>query len=202
MASIELDLEGYTDLPAGKLAFIVTYLQMLEKPAGHKVPDREDVRLERWHVPDPEAYLSLFKAIGEDWLWFGRLVLSRDELVATLHEPTREVYAALQGGKPVGLLELDYSDAGQPEIAYFGITPEKTGSGLGRWLMAHAIAIAWSKPETARLWLHTCTGDSPQALGFYQHCGFVPYKRAIEVAGDPRLQGLLPAGAGRHIPVL
>ena len=56
--------------------------------------------------------------------------------------------------------------------------------------------------QTRRFWVHTCTGDSPQAIGFYTSCGFTPYKRAIEVADDPRLSGLLGRDKAPHVPVL
>jgi hypothetical protein len=68
--------------------------------------------------------------------------------------------------------------------------------------MAQALDIVWSRPEPKRLWVHTCTGDSPQALLFYQACGFKPYKRAIEVAEDPRLLGLLGQERAPHVPVI
>jgi hypothetical protein len=33
-------------------------------------------------------------------------------------------------------------------------------------------------------------------------CGFRPYKRAIEVADDPRLRGILPEDAAPQIPII
>jgi hypothetical protein len=68
--------------------------------------------------------------------------------------------------------------------------------------MARALDMVWSRPETKRLWVHTCTGDSPQALLFYQAAGFKPYKRAIEVADDPRLRGWLGRDRAPHVPVI
>ena len=53
-----------------------------------------------------------------------------------------------------------------------------------------------------RFWVHTCTLDSPQALGFYIRSGFAPVERQIEVFDDPRLTGVLPETAAPHIPVL
>ncbi|MDN3720352.1 GNAT family N-acetyltransferase [Roseibium salinum] len=119
-----------------------------------------------------------------------------------LAEQTRENFRAVRNGKPVGMLELDYADPAEPVVSYFGLTPEAIGGGVGRWLMAQAVAMAWGRPETKRLWLHTCTGDSPQALGFYQSCGFRPYKRAVEIADDPRLLGIYPRDKAPHVPVI
>lgn len=202
MVADVLVLDGYTDIPDGKVAFVVTFLEMLEPPAAPLAPERSDVSLERWPSPDLEQYRKLFREVGEDWIWFGRLVHDDAKLQQLLSEPTRENFLPMKDGKPFGMLELDYSDPQEPELAYFGLVPGAIGGGLGRWLMARALDIVWSRPETKRLWVHTCTGDSPQALHFYQACGFKPYKRAIEVADDPRLMGLLERKRAPHVPVI
>ena len=68
---------------------------------------------------------------------------------------------------------------------------------------ARSSASTWSwVAATVRVWLHTCNLDSPAALGFYIKCGFRPYKRAIEVADDPRLRGILPEDAAPQIPII
>jgi hypothetical protein len=43
--------------------------------------------------------------------------------------------------------------------------------------------------------------DHPNALGFYIRSGFVPFRRQIEVAPDPRLDGISMASRD-HVPVL
>lgn len=197
-----LDLDGYTAIPDGKIAFVVTYLEMREAPNGPLAPARSDVTLERWTAPDVATYRKLFREIGEDWIWFSRLEQDEAVLAKTLAEPTRENFLPVKDGKPVGTLELDYARPEEPVVAYFGLVPGAIGGGLGRWLMEQAVEMAWARPETKRLWLHTCTGDSPQAIHFYQSCGFKPYKRAIEVADDPRLKGLLGRDRAPHVPVI
>jgi hypothetical protein len=67
--------------------------------------------------------------------------------------------------------------------------------------MSALLDRAWSS-STSRVWVHTCTLDSPAALPFYMKCGFRPYKRAIEVAGDPRLRGVLPERAAPQVPII
>lgn len=202
MASIPLDFTGYVDLPNDKVAFVVTYLEMREPPSIELADERSDVVLQRWHRPQPQDYRELFKEVGEDWLWFGRLILDDDKLAELLAEPTREHFLPCIDGRRMGLLEIDYGDPENPELAYFGLIPSAIGLGLGRWLMAQAVKMAWSRPQTKRFWVHTCTGDSPQALGFYRSCGFVAYKRAIEVADDPRARGLLAKDKAPHLPFL
>lgn len=197
-----LDLNGYTDIPDGKIAFVVTFLEMREQPGEPLAPPRGDVTLERWSAPDVATYRKLFRDIGEDWLWFGRLAQDPAVLETLLAEPTRENFLPMKNGRPVGTLEIDYANPQEPEIAYFGLVPDAIGGGLGRWLMSQAAEMAWARPETRRLLLHTCTGDSPQAIRFYISCGFTPYKRSIEVADDPRLLGLLQRDRASHVPVI
>jgi GNAT superfamily N-acetyltransferase len=62
----------------------------------------------------------------------------------------------------------------EAELAYFGLMQDFLGRGLGSFLLATAIDIAWSKP-IERLWVHTNTLDHPRALPLYQKMGFVPY---------------------------
>ncbi|MBN9673681.1 GNAT family N-acetyltransferase [Roseibium aggregatum] len=197
-----IDLNGYTDIPEGKVAFVVTFLEMLKAPDQPLSRPRPDLVLERWHEPDLEEYRALFRQVGGDWIWFGRLTLDDAGLAALLAEPTRESFRPIVDGKPVGILELDFANPAEPELAYFGLIPEAIGGGAGRWLMAQAVERVWSRPDTERFWVHTCTGDSPQAIGFYMSCGFKPYKRAIEVDDDPRLSGLYPKDKAPHVPVI
>lgn len=197
-----LNLDGYTDLPEGKIALIVTFLEMKKAPQKPLPAPRAGLVLRPWISPRAADYVALFREIGTDWLWFGRLAQAPDQLEAILRRPNLEVFIAERDGKAAGLLEIDYADPENPEVAYFGLVPSAIGAGAGRWLMAQAMEQAWARQETRRVWLHTCTADSPKALGFYQSCGFVPYKMVIEIADDPRLRGLLPEDAAPHIPLI
>ncbi len=201
MAHIQLDLDGYTELPSGKVATVVTHLEMLEKPALKPV-DRPDLTLHHVEKIDCAAYRELFKRVGEPWLWFARLMMSDEQLEAVLTKPTNEFYWAMKDGEPVGLLEFDVSKTEDVLLTYFGLVPEAIGNGAGRWLMNEAITIAFARPGMNRLWLHTCTGDSPQALQFYLRSGFKPFKRSIEVADDPRFKGVLDPSCAPHVPLL
>lgn len=202
MSGQVLKLNGYTDVPDGKIAFVVTYLEMRTAPAEPISPPRPELTLERWDNPEPDAYRTMFREVGGDWIWFSRLLQDDAALNSLFAEPARQNFRLVRNGKPSGILELDFADPEQPELAYFGLTPDAIGGGAGRWLMSQALQMVWSRPETKRFWLHTCTGDSPQALGFYLSCGFSGYKRAIEIADDPRLQGLYPKEAAPHLPLI
>jgi GNAT superfamily N-acetyltransferase len=192
---------GYSDVPDGKLASVVTCLQMLEKPELRS--ERSDSRwqLRRIVQPDTEWYREIFGRIGTDWLWYSRLVMPRDELEAILRSPDDEVYALTMGGRDEGLLELDFREAAQCELAFFGLTDALQGQGAGRWLMNRAIERAWAR-AIGRFWVHTCTLDHPGALAFYLRSGFRAYARRVEVADDPRLTGLAPRTAAAHIPII
>ncbi len=186
-------VNGFTDLPAGKLSTVVTYLDMTAPPPA-RAPKRDDLVLARMDAPSVDGYRALYKRIGLDWLWIDRLLMPDDALQALLDAETTEVYAARRDGVDIGLLELDFADPENVELAYFGLVPEAIGDGVGRWLMDHAIRLGF-RDATRRLWVHTCTLDHPAALGFYVRSGFKPYKRAVDVFDDPRLTGVVPADA-------
>lgn len=197
--------DGYSDVPAGKLAAVVTCLEMLVPPALRTDPQQPGIMLEQIEKPDVAWYRDLYGRIGTEWLWASRLALAESELAAILHHRDVEVHAVMKDGRGEGLLELDFREAGVCELAFFGLTPAAIGNGTGRWLMNRAIARAWSRRGDApveRFWVHTCTLDSPQALGFYIRSGFTPVKRQIEIFDDPRLTGILPQTAAAHVPIL
>ncbi|MEP3277447.1 MAG: GNAT family N-acetyltransferase [Stappiaceae bacterium] len=196
-----LNLDGYTDVPDGKIASVVTFLEMTEK-AALKPVEQPDVALLRMDEPDIDWYRTLFRRIGTDWMWFSRLAMADNEVVGILNDPRVEVHVLARQSCQQGLLELDFRDPQNVELAYFGLVPEAIGSGLGRWLMNEAIEKVWSRPETRRLSVHTCTLDGPMALDFYRRSGFVPYKRSIEIVDDPRLSGMLPRSAAPQHPLI
>jgi GNAT superfamily N-acetyltransferase len=105
------------------------------------------------------------------------------------------------GGRDEGLLELDIREPETCEVGMFGVTAKLAGSGAGHWLMHHALELAWSRP-IKRVWLHTCSFDHPAALPFYQRAGFRPFRRQIEIADDPRLDGTAPRDVAKHVPVI
>ena len=76
-----------------------------------------------------------------------------------------------RNGERLGLLELDFREPGECELAFFGLDQSLIGSGAGRIMMNAAIDKAWEKPIT-RFWVHTCTLDHPAALPLYQKMGF------------------------------
>ncbi|KQT31698.1 GCN5 family acetyltransferase [Sphingomonas sp. Leaf412] len=192
---------GLTPVPPDEVATIVTTLEMRRRPPLRPLP-ASPLRLVRWAMPDPDKYRILFRRVGARWLWYSRLAMDDAALTAIVHDPDIHVHAAVdRAGVEVGMLELDFRHAGQCELSYVALVPELAGKGLGRWLMAEALARAWA-PGVERVWLHTCTLDHPHALGFYRAQGFDPIRRTIETFPDPRVTGLLPADCAPQLPLL
>ncbi len=192
---------GLTPVDPGELATIVTTLEMRQRPSPRSAP-APSLRLTRLPRPGSDRYRALFRLVGAPWLWFSRLVISEAALREILDDPLVFVFAVTDpSGRDAGMLELDHRRAGECELAYVALVPELAGKGHGRWLMAEALARAWAK-GVERVWLHTCTLDSPSALGFYRANGFTPVMRTIETFPDPRVLGLLPPDAAPQIPLL
>ena len=123
------------------------------------------------------------------------------ELAAVIQAAGVEVYALVMDGRDEGLLELDFREAGHCELVYFGVTASLIGTGAARFLMNRALELAWSR-DLPRVRVHTCTLDHPSALAFYQRSGFRPFRRQIEIADDPRLDGTAPRTAAKHVPII
>ncbi|MET0249838.1 MAG: GNAT family N-acetyltransferase [Sphingobium sp.] len=192
---------GLMPVAPGQVAAVVTHLEMRSRPRPAPLPSAP-LRLVQWKAPSPDAYRALFRRVGEPWLWFSRLVMADDELLTIIHDPAVMIFAAVDPrGTEVGLLELDFRINSNCELAFFGLAPGLTGKGLGSWLMAQAKSLAW-RPGVERVWVHTCTLDSPAALPFYIKSRFAPFAREIETFADPRLAGVLPREAAPHVPLL
>lgn len=193
--------DGLHDVPKGKVAMVVTHLEMHSAAPLRPVPLPDGITF-RQVQPDLAWYRDIFTRVGAlDWLWYGRLKMSDADLSAILNNPKISFYTLIRDGRDHAMLELDFREDGQCELAYFGLTSDLIGTGSGRYLMNEAIRLAWEQPIT-RLHVHTCTIDSQQALSFYIRSGFTPYRRQVEIDDDPRLIGLLPETAAPHVPLI
>ena len=185
------------DIPPGHVGAVVTFLEMRERPKPRPLPD-SSLRIEHWRRVDPAKYRLLFERVGGRWLWFSRLRM--DE--ATLRANVAEVYAVVDRASiEVGMVELDFRTEGECLIRFLGLVPELAGRGHGEWLFARTLALAWRK-DVERVHVNTCTLDHPAALPAYLKAGFKAYRRAFESFPDPRLAGLLPAGAAPQVPLV
>jgi GNAT superfamily N-acetyltransferase len=151
-----------------------TYLQL-------RTPDafRPAASADRAHVvrrdPCPIAeYRRLYRTVGAAWHWRDRLAWDDETLRAHLTSPDIAVWELLVNGESAGYFELRRSSADDVEIAYFGLVPAFIGRGFGGALLTTAVQEAWNF-GARRVWLHTCTLDSPHALPNYLARGFRPY---------------------------
>ncbi|WP_043237927.1 GNAT family N-acetyltransferase [Bosea sp. LC85] len=200
--SLSISLTGITDLPPGKIAAIVTSLEMFAPPARRAdPPGLSGFSLEPIGRDDVARYLAIYRVLGERWMWFSRLVKPVAEIEAILADPAVEFFAVRADGRDVGLLELDFRVPGEGELSFFGLDESVLGRGAGRWLMNRALERAWAQP-ISRFWVHTCTLDHQSAPEFYQRSGFTVFKRSVEVDDDPRLKGHMPRDCVRHHPVI
>jgi GNAT superfamily N-acetyltransferase len=193
--------DGYADVPAGKIASVVTSLEMTVRPPLRPDPPEAGFGLRRIDQPDLGWFRALFRRVGENYLWFSRLRMPDGALAAELTDPAMELHALTRDGEDLGLLQLDFRRLPVAELSFFGVADELIGTGAGRWLMNRALERAWARP-IERFWVHTCTLDHPAALGFYIRSGFRAYRRQIEIADDPRLLGHLPRSAAPQVPIL
>jgi GNAT superfamily N-acetyltransferase len=191
---------SYEAVPESELAAVVTYLEMGSPPQQEVPPS--PLALKRVEVPQPEHYRELFRLIGAPWLWFSRLILDDAHLAAIIQHQKVELYLVVdEDGREVGMLELDFRELHECELAFIGLVPELSGKGHGRWLLAEAVHLAW-REGVDRVHVHTCSLDHPAALSAYRRAGFAPYERAIERFPDPRLLGILPLDCAPQIPVI
>lgn len=191
---------GIHDVPAGKVAMVVTHLEMTSpvQPRERALPNGITFRQVD---PDLAWYRDIFDRVGADWMWYGRRKMDDAKLLAILNDPRVAFYTLQNDGQDEALLELDFRKEGECELGYFGLTKALIGSGAGRFLMDQAIRLAWATP-IQRFHLRTCTLDSAQALDFYRRSGFTAYMRKIEIDDDPRISGILPESAASHVPLI
>lgn len=171
----------------------VTYLEMFRPPERAAPPPPADVDV-RTLVSVPAAlYRRLYDAVGRDWHWVDRHLLTDDELEALLNDPGLEVHVLHVDGAEAGFAELDRRTAGEVRLVYFGLKPAFIGRGLGRWFLRWTVDRAWSYGP-CRVHLDTCTHDHPRALPNYLAAGFQAYGTKVRSVRLPSPGGTEPAG--------
>lgn len=194
------ELPRFTAIPRGKVSAIATTLEMRARPAPRPEPDGLAGAVVDLGAASPQDYLALYRRVGADHLWFSRLYMDEAELGDLLTRETTALFAYRVADEDLGLLEMDFSEAGVCEIKYFGVAAALQGTGAARRLMNHAVRTAFDR-GVGRLWLHTNTLDHPRALDFYRRTGFAAIAQEIEIADDPRLRGVLPREAAPQVPI-
>jgi GNAT superfamily N-acetyltransferase len=140
-------------------------------------PAREVPGFEVRRLDPPDVALSrgLYEQVGEPWHWTDRLGWGRARWSA--HLAHAQIWVGYLDGEAVGYAELVRED-GDVELSSFGLLPGHAGRGLGGALLAAAVERAW-EAGADRVWLHTCSLDSPAALPSYERRGFRQYKEEV-----------------------
>jgi GNAT superfamily N-acetyltransferase len=149
-------------------------------------------RMQHCSVPE---YRRLYRDVGSMWHWHDRDAWSDDRLASHLARPEVSVHVLRVSGEVAGYFELERHDAGDVELAYFGLIDRFFGRGLGGHLLTVAVDEAWRSGATS-VWLHTCTLDHPSALANYRARGFTPFREenyeavlADSIASDTKRHG-------------
>lgn len=152
----------------GSRPVTVTALEMLD-PTWLR-PSREPAspaRLVRSSPPDAALSRRCYETVGGPWAWVDRLGWTDDQWRAWVGSPGHELWTMQADADIAGYFELSPQDAGDVELAYFGLVPGFEGRGLGGWMLTKALRRAWQLPATRRVWVHTCELDGPAALPNY-----------------------------------
>src|SRR5215207_81330 len=151
-----------------------TYLELTSRdalrPAATASPDVSVVRVP---AGDISTFRRMYHDVGATYYWRDRNALSDDMLRDYLASPDVQLWVLEVGGELAGFFELKRHDDRSVEIVYFGLVSRVFGRGLGKHLLTCAAERAWEMGAD-RVWLHTCTLDSPAALPNYLARGFDP----------------------------
>ena len=212
MSHFDISTDQIIDLPKGKLVTLKTYLAMPVLPQSEDPSLPDGLHLELLGAENHHRYRALFAHVGENWLWFSRLLLDDEALQHELTHSGRQAFAVVrtdqreQKRRDVGLFEIHHATGAQPdphtesELAFLGLDMNERGLGLGPLLIRKALYAAY-KTGAERFTLNTCQLDDPRALGFYLKMGFTVEKLALEILTDPRHLGLYPKHSAPHIPL-
>jgi GNAT superfamily N-acetyltransferase len=127
--------------------------------------------------PDPALSRRMYDRVGAPWQWTDRLGWGIARWSAHLAQPGVSTWVGHLAGEEAGYAEL-VREGGDVEIASFGLLPGFEGRGMGGALLAAVTQGAW-EDGAERVWLHTCSLDSPAALPAYERRGFRRYDERI-----------------------
>jgi GNAT superfamily N-acetyltransferase len=159
----------------------VNYLELTQAPAS--IPEHvgdERVGLETLGL---EAYLEIYRRVGEPLRWDQRLNMPREELAALLQAERTRIYVLRDAaGGAHGFCEFDRGQWPEIELKNFGLVPQAQGRRLGTWLLRTALHHEW-RTKPSRIWLHTDEWDHPAAVSIYERAGFRIYMTRAEHSG-------------------
>jgi GNAT superfamily N-acetyltransferase len=153
------------------------YLEMTSPEQLRAAREVAGFEVRALRAPDPAVSRRLYERVGEPWQWTDRLGWGTARWGAHLGQPGVQTHVGYLDGEEVGYAELVRRDA-DVEIASFGLVPGMAGRGMGGALLAGVTRAAWDA-GAGRVWLHTCSLDSPNALPAYEARGFRRYDERV-----------------------
>ena len=165
--------------PTDAMLVTRTYLEIADRhafrPAWTHMPG---VVVDRIRRCPASLFRSLYTEVGRRYGWLDRLSWSDDKIHRHLANAAVSICVMRVQDASAGYFELRTEPDGSTELAHFGLLPEFIGQGLGKHLLSVAVEQAFGL-GARRVWLHTCTLDTPAALPNYLKRGFVPVKTEI-----------------------
>ena len=153
-----------------------TYLEMATLDALRPaLSDDPALRVSRVARDDIALFRRLYRDVVGPYHWRDRSAQSDAELLSYLASQNVELWVLCNNSDTAGFFELGRHPDGSAEIVYFGIMQQFFGHGIGKHLLTCAVLTAWATGAN-RVWLHTCTLDSPSALPNYLARGFDPVR--------------------------
>jgi GNAT superfamily N-acetyltransferase len=149
------------------------YLEMTDAAQLRAARPVAGFEVQRIEPPHPALSSRMYEEVGGPWQWTDRLGWDHDRWGAHLERDTVETWVGRLDGEPAGYAEL-VREGDEVEVASFGLLPGFAGRGLGGALLSAVTADAWER-GARRVWLHTCSLDSPAALPSYERRGFRRY---------------------------
>src|SRR6201987_5107276 len=82
---------------------VITYLEMLDRPAGKGVPAPFDkLAVMRAEDCTVSFYRYIYDTVGRPWLWFERRLVDDAALATLIGQPPIEIFVVYGGGGPAG----------------------------------------------------------------------------------------------------
>lgn len=162
------------------MSSIVSHIEMNSRDEFSPVEVPAGLKIEMVEARDGLVNQRMYREVGAEWDWTDRLVWSEEQWKDYAGKDGFETWQAFWEGELAGYFELERQEEGNVEVVHFGLLPGMIGKGLGSAMLSLAVAQAWKREETKRVWLHTCTEDHPHALANYLKRGFRLFKTVEE----------------------
>lgn len=160
------------------------YLEILSpSEVRPKYATIENLQIIKAEIPSAELNQFMYRSVGGDWYWYEKADFTYAQWLKYAQNPHLHTWVAYVRGTPAGYFQLEVQ-GDEVEISYFGLLPQFGGIGLGGHLLSVTLEEAW-KLTQKRVWVHTCTLDSPIALANYQARGLKIYKTETQMLEVP-----------------